>query len=469
MPVNNTVLNKGNNFESLLQGALDIIHDSNHYTQNHHHNFHDSSLKSSASQPHTSQHDSERERRSHNSQKDLLIKDIEEAEPGKTSLSPQSSVSILIPSSCPVNIGDISAIPHNPNDSEVSIATTSDTSKVGTTITDTSMNSVPLGSVSDGSMLSNEQIRALKHYQRNNRALVWSDYSLEEVMSKTNVSPNILHGTSFIKELNCGILYFKSRGALVDAVRKVDKMVNIRIIPQTIKTSYRYVVNKDLNSNNLSSLLKTIGSKVFNINVSMRTDREFWSIGTNVELDSTICSKFKLSPVDMSVTTFRISYKAKEAPTQKALDKLSSAISSQWKVKVLKVSWSNNVAMVNVSKSEITNNITKAIIMNNTTLRNLSYSHRVAMSIAQRVEAVEKHLVEVDTVVKKLTKQITDLAKQLASHSNNNLSQEVNKLSKIVQGMSNGNKSSTPSSKAPSSPTTRKKSNSGARKGRKHN
>ncbi|KAF0973766.1 hypothetical protein FDP41_007153 [Naegleria fowleri] len=180
--------------------------------------------------------------------------------------------------------------------------------------------------------------------------------SVEEVLATVAMNADTLYDSRVVNELDCIILFFKSRKLANQAISAGAKS-KLTMIPQTVKTSFRYKVDKDLDKTNMHSIISTLGSSINNINFSKMDDQEFWAIGTNIELPANHLKKFKLSKMRTDISRFRTAFNDKEND----LPKLKGAISSQWKVKIENIELANKMAVVGIKKDQITNNITKFV------------------------------------------------------------------------------------------------------------
>ncbi|KAF0972539.1 hypothetical protein FDP41_009442 [Naegleria fowleri] len=125
------------------------------------------------------------------------------------------------------------------------------------------------------------------------------------------MNADTLYGSRVVSELDCIIFFFKSRKLANQAISAGAKS-KLTMIPQTVKTSFRYKVDKDLDKTNMHSIISTLGSSINNINFSKMDDQEFWAIGTNIELPANHLKKFKLSKMRTDISRFRIAFNGKE-------------------------------------------------------------------------------------------------------------------------------------------------------------
>ncbi|KAG2373708.1 hypothetical protein C9374_011797 [Naegleria lovaniensis] len=276
-------------------------------------------------------------------------------------------------------------------------------------------------SVFSTSAMTDDHSTKLKRHHKLFRVVAFTTNSVEEVLATVAMNADALYGSRVVSELECIILFFKSRKLANQAISSGAKS-KLTMIPQTVKTSFRYKVDKDLDKTNMHSIISTLGTSINNINFSKIDDQEFWAIGTNIELPANHLKKFKLSKMRTDISRFRIAFNGKE----KDLPKLKGAISSQWKVKIESIELANKVAVVGVKKDQITNNITKFVQVGNHSFRNLSFSTRVANSISHRMEAVEKQMSEMSSALQKLTKE-------MAVWSGKKVTEGFNKINKAIE------------------------------------
>ncbi|KAF0972310.1 hypothetical protein FDP41_009213 [Naegleria fowleri] len=202
--------------------------------------------------------------------------------------------------------------------------------------------------------MTDDHSTKLKRHHKLFKVVAFTTNSVEEVLATVAMNADTLYGSRVVSELDYIILFFKSRKLANQAISAGAKS-KLTMIPQTVKTSFRYKVDKDLDKTNMHSIISTLGSSINNINFSKMDDQEFWAIGTNIELPANHLKKFKLSK--MRTSRFRIAFNGKE----KDLPKLKGAINSQWKVKIESIELAKKMDVVGIKIDQITNNITKFV------------------------------------------------------------------------------------------------------------
>ena len=249
--------------------------------------------------------------------------------------------------------------------------------------------------------MEERSIDKLRRHHRYNRAVVVSTDNVSAILDTIGMKDDSIYGSRVVESLGCIILYFKNAKLLTSAVTAASR-AKIPMFAQTTKTAYKYQIGKDLNASNISKLVKKLGPTIVTLNVSNRNGSEYWAMGTSAKISTADSKSFKLSKVNTDETIFRIAFPGKE----KDLYKLVSAVSTQWKVRVVKATLNNKVAYLSINKKEITNNVTETIKVKNQAFKNLSFSAKVAKSIAHRMANVETKISELTTTMSEM-KEIT--------------------------------------------------------------
>ena len=279
------------------------------------------------------------------------------------------------------------------------------------------------------SIMEDEKSPKLKHFHKRNRVIVFSELSVQAILDAIKFKHDTIFGSSVLENLKCKILFFKSRTLMTSALTAANKLPQpLYMFAQTIRTEFKYEVGKDLSVKNLQDVIAKLGASLVSLNVSTGKDKEFWAVGTGSAINKKLLSSFKLTSIRTDLTVFRIAFPRKE--TQ--LGKLKSAVSNQWKVGVVDVKLVNKVAYVSVKRSDVTNNITKSIQIGNQNFRNLSYSDRVAKSIAARLDNVEKHMNDMSATLQKMVKDATIYSGKKMSSDIAKLTLAVNTLTERI-------------------------------------
>ncbi|EFC36846.1 predicted protein [Naegleria gruberi] len=249
--------------------------------------------------------------------------------------------------------------------------------------------------------MEERSIDKLRRHHRYNRAVVVSTDNVSAILDTIGMKDDSIYGSRVVESLGCIILFFKNAKLLTSAVTAASR-AKIPMFAQTTKTAYKYQIGKDLNASNISKLVKKLGPTIVTLNVSNRNGSEYWAMGTSAKISTADSKSFKLSKVNTDETIFRIAFPGKE----KDLYKLVSAVSTQWKVRVVKATLNNKVAYLSINKKEITNNVTETIKVKNQAFKNLSFSAKVAKSIAHRMANVETKISELTTTMSMINKTV---------------------------------------------------------------
>ena len=149
-------------------------------------------------------------------------------------------------------------------------------------------------------------------------------------------------------------------------------------------------------------------------------------------MDEEVTGK-RLKKENTSLSTFRF---ALENNSQ--LDDLASSVSKQWEVPVSTQKYYKGVAYLGIERVKLTH---KVAMLGNTSVRNLSYSSKVALTLAKRLAFVEstvtgvsKNLTHMDTSIKGMKKVIgKGNPKVDFTHQFKELEEKVTTLSALVR------------------------------------
>ncbi len=253
-------------------------------------------------------------------------------------------------------------------------------------------------------MVDDLPITKLRRHQKLNRVVVVSDLSGNDILKAINMSSDTVYGVKVLEDLGCTIVFFKNRKLAASALKAAND-INMPMYSQTTKTDLRYAVNRDLTKQNIASLVKEYGNDIVSLNLNNTDGAEFWAIGTHTAIKNK--KRFKFTPIRTDLMVFRFAFNVKKP--EASLKKLVSAVSNQWKVKIEDSKVENGVAYISVLKEQINTNVTQFVNVGNSKFKNLSYSAKIAKSLANRVEHLEKQTNDMSTTISKLAKDVSSV------------------------------------------------------------
>ena len=109
------------------------------------------------------------------------------------------------------------------------------------------------------------------------------------------------------------------------------------------------------------------------------------------------------------------------------MDDLASSVSKQWEVPIESKKYYNNIAYIGITRAKLTHKVSKVVLLGDKSVRNLSYSSKIALTLGKRLAFVEE---SASGLVKSL-KVIDNNMKKVLGSAKNTPSNIMDTLKKI--------------------------------------